>query len=136
MLVRMVNLLVALVVVAQGGCLRACQLQELILGDNDDTSPSSVTTSTSSGQQTCTDSLVSKFASAEGSRTPSKSEACSCEYKKGLAQPERMDTGVAFDIAAPVWMLNTMGIFADRPAVRFVMPLPAPADSQYTPLLI
>jgi hypothetical protein len=136
MFVRIINLLIALVIVVQGGCLRACELQQLILGDNDDSSQSSVTTSTPSEQIASTGSVVSECASNEGSRSSEKSETCSCEFKKGLAQPERVDTGLAFDFRAPLSILNTVPPVADRPAVYFVLATKAPTGSQYTPLLI
>jgi hypothetical protein len=138
MFLRTVHFLLAFVVMVQGGCLRACQLHEIIIGGNDgDYSEAYAVPSGSCGQTAGSKNAILKISGDDNSKSPGKSETCSCEYRKGLATPDRLDTGMVFNFSVPVRTLDTLApVAADFPTVPVAAAMPVPVHLQDRPLLI
>ena len=81
-----VQFLLILSVVAQGGCLRACQLQRMMLGENDGGfRPSVVATALTDSTTAC----LQGTKHTGSKQSDGNSASCPHEFRKGLANPDR-----------------------------------------------
>lgn len=84
-----VQLLLMLAVVAQGGCLRACQFERVLVGDADDAGHT-IATDVAAASDVAHGSPASCVATTVPDSSEHGSGQCPCEFRKGLAQPERV----------------------------------------------
>jgi hypothetical protein len=104
-----VQFLLILSVVAQGGCLRACQLQRMIVCDGDDDARTPATLTDSAEAATAAVCTAGTVDPGSNNQSDDKSSPCSCEFRNGLAQPDR--AGADVPVLALVCMFWAPGHF-------------------------
>ena len=124
--------LLAVSLLLQGGNIRACQVRSILTGVSEKSVAVDVSLCDSTGMPTSADAEDD-----QDTKSGHDQKACPCEFRKGLAQPERLTMDLSIPLCPTVPLPDFLdsdrfSVFVTRPA----NPILADFKLQSPPLLI